>query len=87
MRKYLVAAVLAATVAVLATAAFGSTKSPARQSSAGSALVSCGKQLSVDKPWPSDDDLERRLGKRPSTHGHSRQSLAPKKVHRLRRRD
>ena len=43
------------------------------------ALVSCGKQLSVDKPWPSDDDLERRLGKRPSTQAHSRQSLTPKK--------
>ncbi|HSS80577.1 MAG TPA: branched-chain amino acid ABC transporter substrate-binding protein [Gaiellaceae bacterium] len=52
MRKYLVAAVLAATVAVLATAAFGSTKSPARQSSAGAATVTCGKTRTIGLAAP-----------------------------------
>jgi branched-chain amino acid transport system substrate-binding protein len=52
MRKYLVAAVLAAMVAVLASAAFGSTKSPARQSSAGSALVTCGKTRTIGLAAP-----------------------------------
>src|SRR6185312_2896656 len=52
MRKYLVAAVLAAAVAVLASAAFGSTKSPARQSSAGSALVKCGTTRTIGVAAP-----------------------------------
>jgi len=52
MRKYLVAAVFAAAVAVLASAAFGSTKSPARTSSAGSALVSCGKTRTIGLAAP-----------------------------------
>src|ERR671936_2623816 len=46
MRKLVVAAVLAAGMAVLATAAWGSAKAPKRASSAsnaGSALISCGK--------------------------------------------
>jgi branched-chain amino acid transport system substrate-binding protein len=46
MRKAVVAALLAAAMAVLATAAWGSEKAPARASSAssaGSALISCGK--------------------------------------------
>ena len=49
MRKYLVAAILAAAVAVLASAAFGSTKSPARQSSAGSAIGDV-RQDAHDRP-------------------------------------
>ena len=52
MRKYLVAAVLAAAVAVLATAAFGSTKSPARTSSAGAATVTCGKTRTIGLAAP-----------------------------------
>ena len=52
MRKYLVAAVFAATVAVLATAAFGSTKSPARTSSAGAATVTCGKTRTIGVAAP-----------------------------------
>jgi branched-chain amino acid transport system substrate-binding protein len=52
MRKYLVAASLAATVAVLATAAFGSTKSPARTSSAGAATVTCGKTRTIGLAAP-----------------------------------
>jgi ABC-type branched-subunit amino acid transport system substrate-binding protein len=47
MKKFVVAAVLAAGVAVLASAALGSTKSPARTSSAGSALVSCGTTRTI----------------------------------------
>src|SRR5437764_5627715 len=50
MRKAVVAAVLAAAVAVLATAAWGATKAPKRVSSAsnaGSALVKCGKTRSI----------------------------------------
>src|SRR2546423_3402594 len=50
MRKAVVAAVLAAAVAVLATAAWGATKAPNRVSSAsnaGSALVKCGKTRSI----------------------------------------
>jgi branched-chain amino acid transport system substrate-binding protein len=47
MRKYLVAAVFAALVAVLASAAFGSTKSPARESAAGAATVSCGTTRTI----------------------------------------
>jgi branched-chain amino acid transport system substrate-binding protein len=52
MRKLVVAAVLAAGVAVLASAAFGSTKSPARTSSAGSALVKCGKTRTIGLAAP-----------------------------------
>jgi branched-chain amino acid transport system substrate-binding protein len=52
MRKYLVAAVLAAGVAVLATAAFGSTKTPTRASSAGVATVSCGKTRTIGLAAP-----------------------------------
>jgi branched-chain amino acid transport system substrate-binding protein len=55
MKKYLVAAVLAAGVAVLASAALGSTKSPARTSSAGSAgsaLVKCGKTRTIGLAAP-----------------------------------
>ena len=50
MRKFVVAAVLAAGVAALATAALGSTKSPSRATApanAGSALVKCGKTRSI----------------------------------------
>src|SRR5947207_6499030 len=50
MRKAVVAAVLAAAVAVLATAAWGATKAPNRVSSAsnaGGALVKCGKTRSI----------------------------------------
>jgi len=50
MRKVVVAAVLAAAMAVLATAAWGSSKAPAKASSAstaGSALVKCGKTRSI----------------------------------------
>src|SRR3954454_7266289 len=50
MRKAVVAAVLAAAVAVLATAAWGATKAPNRVSSAsnaGSALVKCGKTRTI----------------------------------------
>jgi branched-chain amino acid transport system substrate-binding protein len=52
MRKYLVAAVLAAAVAALASVAFGSTKSPARTSSAGTATVSCGKTRTIGLAAP-----------------------------------
>jgi branched-chain amino acid transport system substrate-binding protein len=52
MRKYLVAAMLAAGVAVLATAAFGSTKSPARTSAAGAATVSCGTTRTIGVAAP-----------------------------------
>jgi branched-chain amino acid transport system substrate-binding protein len=50
MRKFVVAAVLAAGVAALATAALGSTKSPssaAAPANAGSALIKCGKTRSI----------------------------------------
>jgi branched-chain amino acid transport system substrate-binding protein len=50
MRKFVVAAVLAAGVAALATAALGSTKSPSRAAApakAGSALIKCGKTRSI----------------------------------------
>jgi branched-chain amino acid transport system substrate-binding protein len=50
MRKAVVAALLAAGVAVLATAAFGSTKAPTGASSAsnaGNALVKCGKTRTI----------------------------------------
>ena len=50
MRKFVVAAVFAAGVAALATAALGSVKSPssaAAPANAGSALVSCGKTRSI----------------------------------------
>jgi branched-chain amino acid transport system substrate-binding protein len=50
MRKVVVAAVLAAAVAVLATAAWGAVKAPNRASSAsnaGSALIKCGKTRSI----------------------------------------
>ena len=52
MRKYLVAAGFAAMVAVLASAAFGSTKSPARTSSAGAATVTCGKTRTIGLAAP-----------------------------------
>src|SRR4051794_4693152 len=52
MRKYLVAAVFAVAVAALASVAFGSTKSPARTSSAGSALVSCGTTRTIGVAAP-----------------------------------
>ena len=52
MRKFVVAALLAAGVAVLASAALGSTKSPARVSSAGSALVTCGKTRTIGLAAP-----------------------------------
>ena len=55
MRKLVVAAVLAAGVAVLASAAFGSTKSPARTSSAsaaGTATVTCGKTRTIGLAAP-----------------------------------
>jgi branched-chain amino acid transport system substrate-binding protein len=50
MRKFVVAAVLAAGVAALATAALGSTKSPSKAAApanAGSALIKCGKTRSI----------------------------------------
>src|ERR671930_65968 len=50
MRKLVIAAVLAAGLAVLATAAWGSAKAPTGASSAsnaGSALISCGKTRTV----------------------------------------
>src|SRR3954464_1937507 len=58
MKKYLAAAVLAVAVAGLASAAFGSTKSPARTSSAASpssaaaATVSCGKTRTIGLAAP-----------------------------------
>jgi branched-chain amino acid transport system substrate-binding protein len=52
MKKYLVAAVLAVTVAAIASVAFGSTKSPARTSFAGSALVSCGTTRTIGVAAP-----------------------------------
>ena len=50
MRKLLIAAVLAAVVSVVATAAWGSSKAPNRASSAGNAataLIKCGKTRSI----------------------------------------
>jgi len=50
MRKFVVAALVAAGVAALATAALGSTKSPnkaAAPASAGTALIKCGKTRSI----------------------------------------
>jgi branched-chain amino acid transport system substrate-binding protein len=52
MRKLVVAAVLAAGVAALASAALGSTKSPARTSSAGAATVSCGTTRTIGVAAP-----------------------------------
>src|SRR3954464_5077875 len=58
MKKYLAAAVLAVAVAGLASAAFGSTKSPARTSSAASpssaaaATVTCGKTRTIGLAAP-----------------------------------
>jgi branched-chain amino acid transport system substrate-binding protein len=55
MRKLVVAAILAAGVAVLASAAFGSTKStksPARAMSTGTALVKCGKTRTIGLAAP-----------------------------------
>ena len=52
MRKLVVAAILAAGVAALASAALGSTKSPARTSSAGSATVKCGKTRTIGLAAP-----------------------------------
>ena len=50
MRKVLIAAVVAAVVSVVATAAWGSSKAPNRASSAGNAataLIKCGKTRSI----------------------------------------
>jgi branched-chain amino acid transport system substrate-binding protein len=50
MRKLLIAAVVAAVVSVVATAAWGSSKAPNRASSAGNAataLIKCGKTRSI----------------------------------------
>ena len=52
MRKFVVAALLAAGVAALASAALGSTKSPARVSSAGAAPVTCGKTRTIGLAAP-----------------------------------
>jgi branched-chain amino acid transport system substrate-binding protein len=52
MRKLVVAAILAAGVAALASAALGSTKSPARTSSAGAATVSCGTTRTIGVAAP-----------------------------------
>jgi branched-chain amino acid transport system substrate-binding protein len=52
MRKLVVAALLAAGVAALASAALGSTKSPARTSSAGAATVSCGTTRTIGVAAP-----------------------------------
>jgi branched-chain amino acid transport system substrate-binding protein len=52
MRKLVVAAILAAGVAALASAALGSTKSPARVSSAGAATVSCGTTRTIGVAAP-----------------------------------
>lgn len=55
MRKLVVAALLAAAVAMLATAAWGSTKrssSPAASAQAGSALVKCGKVRTIGLSAP-----------------------------------
>ena len=52
MRKFVVAALLAAGVGALASAALGSTKSPARVSSAGSTLVTCGKTRTIGLAAP-----------------------------------
>jgi branched-chain amino acid transport system substrate-binding protein len=52
MRKLVVAAILAAGVAALASAALGSTKSPARVSSAGSAAISCGSTRTIGVAAP-----------------------------------
>src|SRR3954467_5839045 len=55
MKKYLAAAVLAVAVAGLASAAFGSTKSPASAASASSAAtatVTCGKTRTIGLAAP-----------------------------------
>src|SRR4029450_6665875 len=52
MRKLVVAAILAAGVAALASAALGSTKPPARPSSAGSATVTCGSTRTIGLAAP-----------------------------------
>jgi len=52
MRKLVVAALLAAGVAALASAALGSTKSPTRTSSAASAVVSCGSTRTIGVAAP-----------------------------------
>jgi len=52
MRKLVVAAMLAAGVAVLATAALGSTSSPNRAVSAGAATVKCGKLRTIGVAAP-----------------------------------
>ena len=52
MRKFVVAALLAAGVAALASAALGSTKSPARVSSAASAVVNCGSTRTIGVAAP-----------------------------------
>jgi branched-chain amino acid transport system substrate-binding protein len=52
MRRLIVAAVLAAGVAALTSAALGSTKSPTRASSAGVATVKCGKTRTIGLAAP-----------------------------------
>ena len=52
MRKLVVAALVAAGVAALASAALGSTKSPVRTSSAGAATVSCGTTRTIGVAAP-----------------------------------
>src|SRR5690242_6836414 len=55
MRKYVVAALAAAGVAALATAAFGSTSSPSRTNAAASpasASVACGKTRTIGLAAP-----------------------------------
>ncbi len=52
MKKFVIAAVLAAGVAVLASAALGSTKTPARTTSAGVATVKCGSTRTIGLAAP-----------------------------------
>ena len=52
MRKFVVAAVFAAGVAVLATAALGSTKSPSKVTSASAATVTCGTTRTIGVAAP-----------------------------------
>jgi branched-chain amino acid transport system substrate-binding protein len=52
MRKFVVAAMLAAGVAVLATAALGSTSSPSRQAATGAAAAKCGTTRTIGVAAP-----------------------------------
>jgi branched-chain amino acid transport system substrate-binding protein len=52
MRKFVVAALFAAGVAVLATAALGSTKSPSKVTSASAATVTCGTTRTIGVAAP-----------------------------------